>query len=354
MTAPVKQLNRGGIAAAEQQAAEKAARKSQGFQDWTYLKLKGPEAGATSPWGESIVLRLVTDEHEWVAGRQHNFIPTKPAPKDKPEGKGWPAKLGALCRYTKAGDDTLYDDCYICDEIKVPDNKDPKKMVKPWAAPRLWAIAAVREEVIGTREMFEQGLIEEYEIDSPVGYIDAEYDKEIWENGEKTGRVERRKKFVVLNYGSKNFFDKLIGYFQVHRTVLDVDFKVTRKNGDATTDYDVVPLDPITTEIDGKVVKYDLRNPKIRALYDVPLDLNEEVQRQATDEWYEWYFDPRVESSWAERYPARDAGSSDQSDDSTPAEVTKAADDPVAEEDRRKTLDAVRARMRAKSTTASN
>lgn len=321
MTTPTVAIPRGGRAAEERLAAEKAARKNRAFSsDWEYLSLAAPSDGEL--YGESVVVRWVTDEGDWRETRQHSFVNTKDAPADLPEGKKWPAKMGGVCRQSP-GFDQVYDECYICEAPQYRKEDAKGRLRKPYAGLRMWAVGVVREPVIGTKEMADRGEIQAYEVGSPVGYVDATYDKEIYENGEATGKTEKRKKFVVANFGLDNFFNALLGFFNVYGTVLDRDYKITRKGAGTETEYEIAPLDKEKITLNGREVPFDLRNPEIAKDYEIPFNLDEIIGNLASDEYYEWFFDTRVESSWAKRFPnskdESEGGSASESEDNEAA-----------------------------------
>lgn len=320
-------LPKGGNRAAEQQLADKEARKSSfsSFNDWEYLRLAAPADGERE--GASGIYRFVTPEDEWVETKKHNFINTKPAPADTPEDKlkKWPKKMGAVCRHAP-GFDEIYDECFICDYT------ENEKGKRPYAGLRLLALAVEREEAVGTQEMYEDGLISEDLIGEPV-YVDKTHQRPIWEDGKDTGKTETVKNFVVAEFGLDNFFNKLIGFNNVYKTVLDRDYLITRIGSGTDTDYSIVGLD-VYLAADGK--KYDLRRPEIAKLYENNIDLQKIFEDQATDEFYERFFDTRVDVS----YSTAKSGAANSAAKPTDTEETKAA---------KTTIDAMRARLLDKS-----
>jgi hypothetical protein len=341
MTTPT--IARGGNRAAQAAAEEKAAKKNRGsWNNWEYLRLAAPPEGQTV--GESAVIRLVDEETEWREVKQHSYIPTKPAPADKPDDKRWLAKFGAVCRYSVG-----LDDCYICDEMTVERNG---KVGKPYAGTRLWTVAVLREEVLGTKEMFERGEIEEYEIGAPISYVDQTVEKDVFKDGKATGEKVTQKRFVVLNFAMDNFFDKLLGFSNTYRgTLLDRDYKITRTAGGTDTDYAIAPLDQIPMSVDdrGKTVWYDLRRPEIKAEYDYSklFDLDQIIMDQASDEHYGWYFDPRVKTSWGERFGKKDDKKSDDKPETSEAAAATPEEAKAETDANSDTIAKMRARMKA-------
>ena len=283
-------FTRGGQQAEE---AAKANRKS--FAKVEYLQLED---------GETTVIRLLDDSPDWIFVKQHSFVDTKDAPSDMTDEdrKKWPAKMNAICRYDKAIDG---DNCYICDNLTGPKGKPLSPGV------RLWVRAVIREEVKGTQAMADAGDIPESKIGRIVGFRDAEHDVEETDaEGKTTGKTVRRKKMVLINMGMKNFFGALQGYFDMHGTVLDRDYRVTRKGSNVDTDYTIIGCDPIEG--------FDLNSdPELRARYEKFAaeqglsvdDLEKMLLNRGSEEYYARFFDPtakvppRVQKERVEDHP---------------------------------------------------
>lgn len=312
-------FNRGGA------AAEKATQSKKKFAKTEWFNLQP---------GETTTLRFMDDSDAWIWVRQHSFVDTKGAPADASdeERKRWPAKMGATCRKDPG---IGKDDCYICDQMT--DNKN-----KPlFAAIRLWARAVVREEVLGTQEMADDGKIPANKVGRVVGFKDAEQDvEETDKDGNATGNVVRRKRIVVVNMGMKNFFSALQGYYDMNGTVLDRDYRITRKGEGTDTTYNIM----MCQEIPG----HDLTDPETHAKYEkyateVGLsmdDIETMIKDKASDEFFARFFDP------TKKVPPRKKKDSDDDapasrEDSTPA-VAPVEDEPV-DQDR---LAAMRDRVR--------
>lgn len=336
MTAPT--LLRGGRAAAERAAAEKAAsdkaRKSS-FNTWDYLRLGPPAEGDV--YGESTIVRLVQDEPEWIEVKQHGFVKTKPAPADKPADKKWPATMGAVCRYTLVSDGNggtkrWYEDCVIDDKHLAQATSAKGALYDKKPGTRLWAVAVEREPILGTQEMADAGEIESFEVGSPVGYKDVEV-----ERTDKDGNTVIDKRWLVLNFATENFFDKLLGNYNVYKTVLDRDYQITRKGSGTDTSYDIVALEPQMVDLGGKTVKFDLRRSEFAEQYQPPFDLAEIVAEQASDDHYNWFFNDDVESSWEARFGKKDDNAATSSDPAPATAAEKSAN--------KANLEAMKARM---------
>lgn len=244
-------------------AAEEAA-KRRSFQRDHYFSLDDQE---------SCILRFITDEPDWITVLQYNFVPTKPAPKDK-DGKPferWPKSMSAVCRRDPAFEG-IYDDDYIGENIIDPRTK---KLFKP--QPRVWALACLREEVK------EDGRV--------VGYRDKVREVEVTrkgDDGRETTETVKEKAIVIVNMAQKNFFGILAGFARRYGTMLDRDYYIKRKGDDQNTTYEIVPLD--------KIEGHDLRDPETAAKYVPPTPLEEIVAARASDEYYGRFFDP----NWTE------------------------------------------------------
>jgi hypothetical protein len=232
--------------------------------------------------GKSAILRFLTEfegEDSWIVVHQHQMVPTRPAPKGY-TGE-WPKTMGAVCRTTADEDgNPMHPECFICDYVQIKGKKAKRSA-------RGWALACLREEVI------ENGKV--------VGYKDQKRDvTKKDEAGNETTTTERA--IVVVNLSYQNFFSDLEFAGKHHETVLDRDYKVTRKGAGLDTDYKIVALEPQTfiseSEKDANgqplVKRWDPRDPEIAPRYQTDLDLASEVHRLMSDEFYARFFDTRV------------------------------------------------------------
>jgi hypothetical protein len=335
-----KTLLRGGQRAQEEAAKAKTNRTST-YGLWEYFSLDAPAEGEVN--GGSEVIRLILDEPDFIEAKQHSYTSTKSAPADLPEGKKWRPKVDATCRYTRVQEGTLYDDCYVCDNVTVMRNG---KESKAFPSTKLWVPAVIRIPVKVTQEHVDKGLAESFEIGSYSLYEDDTVEKEI------DGKKVMLPRFVVLNFGFKNFFDKLLGFHNVYGTLLDRDYKITRKGSGTDTDYIIVPLDPQKDLETGG--KFDLRNPDIASRYQLPTGedwvtvLTKVVMDKASDDYYGFFFDPSKNISWESRF-----GKSTKDEVATvDAEATEQfvphRPDPEQESQNTATIEAMRDRMRRK------
>lgn len=312
-------FNKGGKSAREA-VKEQAARS--GFRRTNYLRLEVDE---------SVIVRLIDDHDEWIWIHQHSFVPTKGTPPDykSESGKKWPETMGAVCRKSKTKEGDLVfpefgGECFICDEMTNPSNKRGKYVQQI----RVWARAVRRDEIIGTKAMLASGEIEEYQVGLPRGYQDHEIDvDETDAKGEPTGKTKKERDVIVLNQAMSNFFQKLQACAETYGTVLDRDYKITKIAEGKETDFDIVPLDKIFND-DGK--PYTLQDPKIREQYTKLLDLEVVIQEQASDDYYDRFFDTR------HPFPVRETKDDESKTEQKAAPKQRVAkrEEPVAEPDR--------------------
>jgi hypothetical protein len=255
---------------------------------------------------ETTVLRLIDDSPEWIYIKQHGFVPTKGAPKDwdakgkdGAPAKKWPERMNAVCRKAKNEGELVFPEhggeCFICDHMT---GNDRTKDGKFHPSIKLWARAIVRDEIKGTAAMVEAGLIEPHEKGQTVGFQDhmieiQDTDKE----GKAVGEPKQVPKVVVINMGMKNFFGALQASFDAYGTVLDRDYRITRRGTGLESEYDIVPMDPIMTKDpeSDRMVKFTLQKDEIREPYLKLCDLEEVITEQASDRHFATFFDTTKE-----------------------------------------------------------
>lgn len=278
-----------------QQAREDIKNSLPSFNRVKYLNLKDKE---------SITLRLIDDSPEWIYVGMHGFVPTKGAPKGwkSKGGKEWPATMNAVCRKAKNQGELVFPEhggqCFICDEMTGSDKKDGR--YRP--SIKLWARAIVRDEIKGTQAMIDAGLIEAHDKGQTVGFQDHEIEvQDTDKDGKPVGDPKKQPEIIVLNQGMQNFFGALQACFDTYGTVLDRDYRITRRGTKLDTEYDIVPMDPIMTEVEGadgkkRHVKYTLQKEEVRAPYLELLDLEAVITEQASDRHYATFFDTTKEN----------------------------------------------------------
>ncbi len=276
------------------EAAREAFKNSQvSFDKTDFFGLDGSPA-AVAAGTNSAIIRMLSDHVAvpgvvpWISVTQHSMVPTKPKPADH-EGS-WPKSMGAICRNDKIFK-AKYGDCYIDTMPPEPGKKNRNP------SSRTWALAVLREEVLGSKEMVAAGQIPESMLGQVVGIRDktkevAEVDKD----GKPTGETKVVKQYVKVNQGWKNFFAPLAGIAGRNKTVLDRDIYISREGEGANdTVYTPMPLDPIVFpeghKFAGKV--FDLRDAEQRAEFypDAP-DLRKLVAEQASNEYFNRFFVP--------------------------------------------------------------
>lgn len=254
--------------------AAKEASKGTDFARTKFFGLKDQEVA---------YIRFLMDADEWISVDQHQMVPTKPKP-DSYKGENWPEKMGAVCRRDEA---FSYGECYICDFLV----GDGTKVRKP--SSRVWAIAALREEIIGDGSPELGGPDKKGKV---FGMRDKTREVTIPAREAKDGQEARpeqtieEKDIVVVNLGYKNFFGIVEGYAERYGTVCDRDFWIKREGADQSTQYKVVPVDDPVRDKDGNVL-----SPKThpeRWAHEIVLE--DVISERASDEFYAKFFDPRV------------------------------------------------------------
>jgi hypothetical protein len=343
-------FGRGGEA-----AREEAGKKQFGsFKKVKYLSLKDKE---------SITIRLIDDSDEWPYVYQHSFVPTKGAPPDwqkdvkDADKKKWPTAMGAVCRKQKNPENgelvfPEYDgECFICDHMENQKNKRGKY----FPSVKLWARALVREEVRGTQAAVDKGLCPASKIGKIIGFRDKIIDEEQTDSEGKVTGTRKVPEIIVINQSSSNFFGAIQAVWDTWDTVLDRDFKITRRGEGLETEYDIVAMDPMdykkpildetgaeTGEFE--VVRWSLEDPEIKAKYDGFVNLEEIISEQASDQRFDTFFDTRP----GHEHPAskkndekrddakadRESGVGTQAPAAAPAEEDVDAEDVAAMRDR--------------------
>ena len=330
-TSTASAFRRGGAQAAERQQAEAAARKAaRGSTDYLSSLLK--------KHNDTVIIRFVIDEPDWIEVMQHSFLKTKAAPADKPADANWPDKMGAVCRKTEREDgEPFYPECFICDHMKGSNGKRPARGL------RMWAIAVIRKEVIGTPEMAAEGKIPTDRVGQRVGLTDDTVEVDEVKDGKVTGNKIKRKRYVIVNYALKNFFTQFVQFSKIYGTALDRDYMITRQGEETESTYQAVPMDIIQKPIldaegapTGEREPFDLRNPKYADAYsDHGIDLAKIVMDRMSDRFYERFFDSRVTVPWSsdddDSSPAATSSSSSTAASSEPSTVTEPAPGPVSD-----------------------
>jgi hypothetical protein len=316
-----------GVANAEEfKAREDAARKA-ARGNMSYLSLKNDK--------DSVLLRFLfeanmlgmnpaeviseTNPHNpltgWLLTKDH-YAKTKAAPRDKPDGSTWPESFSAVCRRSPVGADNhpAYTNCYICDNILNERGKPEIPSVN------MWASAVLREQVVGTQELVDEGRIAPEQIGQKLILDQGDWVDEIDTSGTTTGRKVWHRRYVIVNMSLANFFSPLNALADFHGTILDRDYKITRKGEPRArkVEYHAVAADPypVTVMRDGVAtqIMYDLREPEIAALYsDSKLtrdDLRKIVARRISKKHYDRYFDISVEVNWKDGFDDDDAAGS--------------------------------------------
>jgi len=272
------QFRKGGQAAQEAAAAQQGSR----FHRTPYLSIEE---------GDQEVLRYLTDSDDWLYVLQHASVPTK----NKPEGYtgNWPSSMPAVCRYDEAFKG-IYSDCYI----------DDAGLQNQWGRPckptvRVWALACLREEVVGTKEMFQAGDIQEGQIGKRLGFRDQMRDVEERDaKGEPTGKKTQERAIVLVNFAPNNYFNALNSIYSIYGTVCDRDYVVKRTGEGKDANYDHIGYDMTDNlhpafERDGKQFEEtESWGRYAKAIAEQGIDLGAIMAERASDDFYARFFDP--------------------------------------------------------------
>ena len=240
--------------------AEKAAARSN-FARTDFMSI---------PDGDHLISRWITDHNQLITVKQHNSVPTRPAPKGY-TGQ-WPQKMGAVCR-NDAAFAGMFHDCSICNQYAETGDKNlaPKD--------RSWGLAVAR------KQRMENGRV-------------AGLDDEMIEI-ERDGKKIMIPKIIVANFSWHNFWSGLSTITQMHGTWLSRDQRISRKGVELSTTYSFAAVD--ACNLSGGPLKpgeeaFDLRNPEHMARYaeHMPV-LGEFVLARANDEFFARFFDTRME-----------------------------------------------------------
>lgn len=231
--------------------------------------------------GETAILRLLTDNPDWIFVDQHSSIPTKPKPADWGD-RSWPESMTAVCRKDKAFGG-IYSDCYACNLTGT--NKWGGKLSKTTI--RVWALAVVREEVLGdgTEEM---GGPEKK--GKRIGCQDKMVEVEVHDkDGKATGEKRLEREYVILNFADKNFFAPFSAFYATYGTVCDRDYVIRRTGKDKDTTYNPVPMDPTPNLAPGTE---RWKEKYLDDMAEKGIDLAKIVASKADDEYFALFLDP--------------------------------------------------------------
>ena len=304
-------FSRGGAAAVSEDEALSVARGgSASYRKTNYLPKIGKD--------KHIFVRYLLDSHEWYYTMTHSFVPTKGAPNDWPKDRKFPASMPSVCRYDKMfkadperGLSAVYEDCYICD-AKVKNQWDNE--CKP--SVRVWTLAVIREEVIGTDDMVAQGIITADQVGRRVGFRDATREVEVPVRDDKGEVVKKDGKtvmetitepaIIVVNQAVNNFFEGLQAIYGMFGTVCDRDFILRQNDEGKDVDFQHMNLDETPNHKPG-TESWKRYEEAIKAQGD-SVNIEKIIMERSSDEYYATFFDPTKEAP--KRDTSGDGGSS--------------------------------------------
>jgi len=229
--------------------------------------------------GESTGMRFITEGDELINVNMHMSVPTTNPPAGY-TGK-WPSSMSSVCRLDGAFNG-IYDECYICQNV---DNLKDNWGNTPKPKSRIWALAVVRERVLGdgTEELGGEKM-----KGKPIGFTDAMREVEVYgPDGKPSGEIRIEPRIVVINQALGTFFKNLDAIYQETGSILDRDFIVRRDGSSIDTSYTFIRQDESKLKPGSEGWKrYET------ALTEQKISLPEIVGYRASDEYYGRYFVP--------------------------------------------------------------
>lgn len=320
-------FGRGGDAARQEDEALNASRGGGSFRRTNYLP--------TMSSGDQIFLRYITDSPDWIYCTTHQFVKTKPKPEGYPEKAKFPESVSPACRKDKAFAG-IFTDCWVCDQ-KV-ENAYGKTS---YPALRIWALACLREEVLGTEAMVAAGQIPPEQVGRRVGFKDKTREVEVPKKDEKgewvkgaDGKIVTETvvepAIIVVNQAIKNYYGGLQSMYGIYGTVCDRDYVLRLDGEQKDKDYTHIPLEPTASLKPGTPSwqRY------LTAIEEQGLSLEDIVMDKASDDFYGTFIDPTKAMPKRDNKDDGSAASSPQQNGApaqAPAADTAPAGEPAAD-----------------------
>lgn len=288
--------------------------------------------------GEQAFLRYITDWGALYFCKMHQMFPTKNKPADF-TGTNWPENMSTVCRYDEIFGG-FYKDCYPCDHPEIVN-----KWGRPYKATvRDWVVAILREEVIGTQEMADQGAITADQVGLRIGFRDATREVEIPKRDRDGKPIEGENEtviepaFVIVNMAPNNYFDALGAMAAAYEgTICDRDYLVRCKGEGKDKTFTHAPMKE-TPNLKPGTEKWQAKYLDPIAKINEEggsLDIEKLIAHRASDEYMARFIDPdKVDTS-------QPKGGKGGTKESAP-DVPESPDDSVDEEK----LKSLRARVR--------
>lgn len=229
--------------------------------------------------GKSVIIRMLTEGDALIRVAQHNYVKTKPAPKD---AKKWPKGITAVCREDVQLAEMYPDGCYVCTN-KLPNAQRTNEYAKP--IPRVWALAVLRQPVLGDGSPERGGPERSGKV---VGYSDVIEEYDIRDDSGKVTGKGKRPKIVIINQAWQNFFAGLAHFYSVYGTLCDRDYLISKSGSGMEVQYPSAPL------VETPNLKPGTESWKRyeKVLADREIDLDGIVIGMSTDEWVARWLDP--------------------------------------------------------------
>lgn len=282
-------FQRGGEAA---QTAADSQGGGRNFRRTVYRPKIGPNS--------QIVIRYLLDWPEIYHISQHMGVKTKPKPGDWPEGRNYPATMGAICRYDKQfKEHGTYSDCYICDN-KLQTSFGGGGFATPKV--RIYSLAVLREEIFGTPEMVAQGMIKEGKVGKVVGFADKKRTVSIPRLDENGSEIKgndgkllldevEEPEIVVINEAMNTWFTNAKALYNVYGTICDRDIVVRQEGVQKDVNYPHIPMDVTPNLAPGTELWRERYLAPLEAM-GTSFSIPHIMMGQSSDEYYGRFFDP--------------------------------------------------------------
>lgn len=276
-------------------AAEEVTEAGRNFRRTVYM----PKIGVDN----SVVIRYLTDWDELLYVKQHQGVKTKPKPAGLAADRKWPSAMGCVCRYDDQFKDAgFYSDCYVCDnKLESSFNRGGFAAAKP----RVFALAVLREPVIGTAEMAAAGRIAENMVGKVAGYVDKKRTVSVPQldaNGNEVKDGEGKiimdeivePEIVVINQSMTTWFSNAKALYKVLGSLCDRDIVVRQQGEGKDVQYPHIQLDK-TPNLQPGTDTWRTRYLEPLAKMGESFSIPHIMVNQSSDDYIARFFDPNKE-----------------------------------------------------------